>query len=71
MKLSNKVLTVSDVRKYMIEHYEEGGHMLVECWSDTDIELWLKKSKRGEGSLKKLLKELNGESSEFFNTVTW
>lgn len=68
---SNVVLTVTEVRNYMLKHYEQGGHMLIECWSDNDIQLWLNKRKRTENSLKKLLKELNGESSEFFLNVNW
>ena len=34
-------LSVEDVRELALEHYIEGGVVVVECWTDEDIMLWL------------------------------
>lgn len=30
-------LTVEQVRKLAMKHYEEGGDVIIECWTDEDI----------------------------------
>jgi hypothetical protein len=34
-------LSIEEVRELALEHYNEGGDVVVECWTDEDIMLWL------------------------------
>lgn len=34
-------LTVEKVKEIAMANYEQGGHYIVECWSDAEIESWI------------------------------
>jgi len=34
-------LTVERVKEVALEHYEEGGDGIIECWTDKDIQDWI------------------------------
>ena len=39
--ISLEPFNVALVRKVAMEHYEEGGDSIIECWSDADTQEWI------------------------------
>ena len=51
--MSNKKLTITEVRKIALANYNRGGDIIVECWTDGDILEWI-----ANGGNRKSLKNL-------------
>jgi len=55
MKYANTKDLITAVRAYAERHYEQGGFdILVECWTDADIEAEIGKARTLSGALRKL-----------------
>ena len=57
--MAKKKLSVARVKQFAKEHYENGGSVLLECWSDQMIKEYIEK-----GGTLKGLKQLFGAWNE-------
>lgn len=51
--MAKKKMTVEEVRRYAMRHYNKGGDIIVECWTDKDVQNWI-----DQGGTKKDLDEM-------------
>ena len=54
-------MTVADVKRIAMENYTRGGDVIVECWTDKDIEEFLKRNKNPIEKLKNIISIHNEE----------
>ena len=48
-------MTIADVRKIAMKNYTRGGDVIVECWTDKDIEDFLKRNKNPMKALQSIM----------------
>ena len=52
LKESKSELTIAEVKQLAMDNYENGGDMIIEAWSDSDIQDWIDTDGTKEGLLK-------------------
>ncbi len=43
--MKNLKMEIKKVKQVAMKNYENGGDMIIECWTDEDIAEWLKENK--------------------------
>lgn len=54
-------MTVTDVKRIAMKNYTRGGDVIIECWTDKDIEEFLKRNKNPIKELKSIMNVWNEE----------
>ena len=48
-------MTIAEVRKIAMKNYTRGGDVIIECWTDKDIEDFLKRNKNPMKALQSIM----------------
>jgi len=56
-----KKLTIEEIKKIAMQHYNTGGYAIIECWEDKQIQNWIDGTQFGDddeepGTIEELLK---------------
>lgn len=54
-------MTVADVKRIAMKNYTRGGDVIIECWTDKDIEEFLKRNKNPMKALNNIISIWNEE----------
>ena len=63
--------TIQEIKDYAMKNYEHGGDVIIECWSDEEIQQFLDECGKKNRNPKKELDGLFAERNEYFEAAKW